>query len=245
MFVLNPACILSGRTACFVLTFLSQFIIDHMYPQSLPGGHFSALQYHRWLFWTNTRDIVTNKAWTSKCSLWRRWKDWRSGRVVNLKAWDFRHFWFQVTQERWGRGRGSGKEREDREIRLEGVPVLFKLQSSPFYLRRKQRMSSSFLTGSLADLSSLSSVFYITVFHKSASSGIFSLISYGKPPFWMFWAAREAGSTSLPCQASFCVRHTLQVPSVFNLPAHLIPTELRERPDFPESLGLCSCDFLH
>lgn len=40
MFVLNPACILSGRTACFVLTFLSQFIIDHMYPQSLPGGHF-------------------------------------------------------------------------------------------------------------------------------------------------------------------------------------------------------------
>lgn len=122
MFVLNPAYILSGRTACFVLTFLSQFIIDHMYPQSLPGGHFSALQYHRWLFWTNTRDIVTNKAWTSKCSLWRRWKDWRSGRVVNLKAWDFRHFWFQVTQERWGRGRGSGKEREDREIRLEGVP---------------------------------------------------------------------------------------------------------------------------
>lgn len=99
-------------------------------------------------------------------------------------------------------------------------PVLFKLQSSPFYLRRKQRMSSSFLNGSLADLSSLSNV---TVFHKSASSGIFSLISYGKPPLWMFWAAREAGSTSLPCQASFCVRHTLQVPSVFNLSAHLNP----------------------
>lgn len=61
-------------------------------------------------------------------------------------------------------------------------------------------MSSSFLTGSLADLSSFSNVFYITVFHKSASSGNFSLISYGKPPFWMFWAAREAGSIPLPAK---------------------------------------------
>lgn len=233
--------------------------------QSLPVGHFSPLQPHWWLFWTNICDIVTNKAWTSKCSLWRCWKAWRSGRVVSLKAWDFRRFWFQVTRERWGRGRGVGRKERIEKFTWKWCQCCsnhqdVKLQSSLFWpvkhLSAKETARDccrswcqQLQTGSLADLSSLSNVFYTfprLIFHKSASSGNFSLINNnGKPPCWMFWAAREAGSASLPCQASFYVWHTLQVPWVFNLPAYLKHTELQECPDFPESLGLCSCDFLH